>query len=151
MFGTKKNVRNYLNVVRAWAMGKDNRGWLHEDFQIPVVNADLSTTWLDIVEVRVVRTDPSHVIFPVQPYSITLLDRLFLGSKLLGAILAFNQAVSNFNAALDAVNRADDNDTRWVRTLLLHVGTIGTSPGGGLHQMYNDVELLLPKEPQFAF
>lgn len=148
MFGVKRQFRDYLEVIRAWAMGVDNRGWMQEDFQIQVEDSDVfgGVSWRDREDVKQYRTDPSHVIFPIRPYEITVLDRLFLNQKQFAALVALNQSITSFNATLDAVNRSTDIDTRWGRLILLHVGLIGRRGTGGLHDVFNHAVETLPRE-----
>lgn len=143
MFGVKQNLRNYLDTIRGWAMGVNNRGWVHEDFEtqqaMPAPPAVATTyVWTPIDSVHQYRTDPSHVIFPILPYRLGLLDRLFLGRKRIAAVLNLNQSISNFNAMLDAVNSAPDSGIKWTRTVMLHTGMIGTLNTGGLYDRFMD-------------
>ncbi len=140
MFGLRKAVRlhaeSYLQVIRPWAMGKDNRGWVYEDFfQHETQNPEAD--WVPIPEVRDYRTDAAHVIFPLLPYNISLLDRLFMSPRLLDAMNHLNQGISNFNAMRDVFTNAQALDARWNAALMLHTGLIGTTGTGGLHDRWN--------------
>lgn len=135
MFRTKSNLRTYIDVVRPWAVGVNNRGWVRDDFQQPTgAIAGPVPAWVDREDVKEARTDLSHVVFPIVPYNVTVLDRLFLPTKVLNAVQYWNQKVAAFNAVLDAVNATEDKDIRWHRMILLHVGTIGTVMGPGIHE-----------------
>lgn len=143
MFGLKRLVQkqaaSYLQVIRPWAVGKDNRGWVREDFETPVstnLGDEGYPDWTPIQEVKEYRTDPSHVIFPLLPYDITVLDRLFMSPRLLDAMRHLNQTISNFNAMRDVFTNAQSVDARWSTVFMLHVGLIGTTGGAGLFERF---------------
>lgn len=141
MFRTKTNVKNYLDVVRPWAMGKDNRGWEREDFQHPTgAIGGAMPAWIDREDVREARTNLGHVVFPLVPFNVSVLDRLFLPKDILLGILYWNQKVAAFNAVLDAVNATEDKELRWERMILLHVGAIGTTMGPGIYAAFRQLE-----------
>lgn len=148
MLRTKTNLRNYLEVIRPWAMGVDNRGWRREDFQTqalaPMIDGELAV--IDREDVKEYRTDLAHVIFPLRYYEVTVLDRLFLSQNLLGGIMWLNQKIAAFNAVLDAVNATEDKELRWQRMILLHVGTIGSVLGPGIHEAFRQLDSLLATE-----
>jgi hypothetical protein len=133
----RNHVADYLAVIRPWATGRDSRGWVNEDFferKVIVPGGDME--WTPIEDVKDYRTDPSHVIFPLIPYEITLLDRLFLDRRMLNALLNLNQGISNFNAMVAAFAAAQTVETRWTAAVMLHTGVIGTTGTGGLYSRY---------------
>jgi hypothetical protein len=141
---TRDNVATYLQTIRPWAMGVENRGWLRSDFYTQGPNLEEDPTGLTSKEmvredVMDYRTDPTHVIFPLLPYEITVLDRLFLNKKLLGAIMGLNQALSNFNSMVDAFNRAPEREVKWHAVVMLHTGLIGTADTNGLYDHFMNV------------
>ena len=165
MFGAKKRLRGYLDVVRPWAMGKDNRGWLRTDFERFVLDNDPTGRvveasrqnvlaggsplvpageWVPIPEVAEYRLDPSHVIFPIVPYDITV-DRLFLPSAVVIRVLSWNQKVASFNATLERLNAATERDTRWNLLVMLHVGLIGRATDVGLYDEFRRVNEILAR------
>jgi hypothetical protein len=139
MFGLKDRVRTqavqYLQVIRPWAVGKDNRGWVHSDFYVPSQDPDVKGE-VPLKDVYDYRTDPSHIIFPLIPYQIGLLDRLFMDVRLYDAMLHLNQTINNFNATVAEFARAQTVEVRWNFCVMLHAGLIGTTDGAGLFERY---------------
>src|SRR6185369_9283244 len=143
MFRTKANLQAWLNTIRPWAAGVDDRGWMRSDFQTIATVDDQGPLFTDIEAVKDHRTDLAHVIFPVVLYNVTVLDRLFLPQEVLNEVIIMNQKLAAFNAVLDAVNATEDRETRWQRMILLHVGTIGTVLGPGIHEQFRRLEATL--------
>jgi hypothetical protein len=146
MYGLKsrinKQVVQYLRVIRPWAMGTDQRGWVQADFYMPNPE-NPEGQWVSKKDVYEYRTDPSHVIFPLVPFEISLLDRLFMKNEVYVALLNLNQTISNFNAMLAAFESAQTAEDRWVKAVMLHTGLIGTTNTGGLYDRFRLVEVAL--------
>ena len=145
MFGAKQRLQGYLEVIRPWAEGRDHRGWRREDFETPVSTGpgdEGYPEWTPIPEVAEYRLDPSHVIFPLVPYDLTI-DRLFLPVPVVVQVMAWNQKIAAFNAALERLNAATERDVKWALIVLLHAGTIGQLGGAGLYQGFRMVEASL--------
>jgi hypothetical protein len=128
MFGAKTRFRAYLNQIRPYAMGIDNRGWLPADF--------------DSAAVREARLDPTHVIFNLPEPPMSWFDSLFLTKTQYTAYINLRQTISNFNSSLAAVNnsRRDLQDTYYGLIVLLHAFTIGCLGSGGLFDAFRFAE-----------
>lgn len=128
MFGVKNHVRDYLTAIKPWATGSQGLGWTKTDATVK----DLEARGVDFV------------VFPLQTYQITALDRLFLGRKLLKGVLNLNQAVLSFNAAVAAQNHTrGDKELFVAMTHVIHFGTIGNVYGSGLYAAYRALEAQL--------
>ncbi len=125
MFGVRSRLKLYLNQVRPWASGMWSRGWYASDFESKKVKED--------------RLNPSAVIFPVPVLNVSSFDRLFLSENQWRLLMNFQHSVSNFNAMLDGLNRTDmkNKEVRFKQIVALHVGCIGRSGTGGLHDSFN--------------
>lgn len=141
MFGAKKRLDGYLGVIRPWAVGMDERGWRRTDFEMHEAQ-NLDGDWVPIPEVMEYRLDPSHVIFPLVPYDLTI-DRLFLSGDVVASVLALNQKIASFNETLARFNAAQERDTRWALIVMLHAGLIGGPGGAGLYQQFRVTEAAL--------
>jgi len=131
MFGAKRRIRQYLDVIRPWAAGVDNRGWLWEDFHPEKARKD--------------RLEPTAVIFPIAYAPLQSFDALFLNKKQYEAYLALRQHILKFNSTLAVLNsvRRDLQDTYYGLICLLHAGVIGTKGSGGLHDAVARMEEVL--------
>lgn len=122
-------LRAYLKLIRPWAMGKDDRGWINEDFD---------------GETCEMRLDPSQIIFPmIMPGYFTAFD---LNPETYEAALELTQLVSNFNSTLLVLNQARFHyrDPEYLDLIvLLHAGIIGTKGTNGLHDAYLKLERLI--------
>ena len=143
MFGAKKRLAGYLDVIRPWVVGKDKRGWKHDDFEkFEVSGTGDGPRWVPIPEVEEYRTDPSHVIFPLVPYDLTI-DRLFLSTDVVASVFALNQKIASFNATLERFNAAQEREVRWNLIVMLHAGLIGGLGGAGLYEQFRVTEATL--------
>jgi len=145
MFGAKERLRGYLQVIRPWAMGKDNRGWTRTDFETHRTDASFldEAGWFAIPEVYQARVeDASHIIFPIVPYDLGF-DRFFLSPRVVTSVLNLNQRIASFNATLARLNAATEKGVKWNMTVMLHVGLIGGLGTGGLHESFRITEALV--------
>lgn len=136
MFGAKARLAAYLDTISPWATGVENRGWSVSDFENPP--SEGHAEWEPIASVYEDRMNPTHVIFPILPYDLTV-DRFFLPSKAVAEVFTLNQRISNFNAALARLNDATDRDVRWGFIVMLHTGLIGARGGQGLFEAFRGV------------
>jgi hypothetical protein len=134
MFGTKQRIQEYLNLIRPWAMGKDNRGWVRLDF--------IGSDGFPYEDVKKARLDPCAVIFPIGYAPISVFDMLCLKPAQRKALLTLRQWILNFNTTLAVVNlaRRDSPETYFGLIYLLHVGVIGSDNTGGLYQAFREME-----------
>lgn len=131
MFGVKTRMKQYLNQIKPWAIGKDNRGWLASDF--------------DDLEVKAARMDPTAVIFTLPLMPLSAFDRLFLSADQYAAALNFYHAASNFNQLVVASNNKRVNEVRYSFIKMVHASGIGTRGTGGLFDAFNNLSIALDK------
>jgi hypothetical protein len=120
----RTRLYQYLTQVQPWAAGKFYRGWFASDFTDKKVKAE--------------RLNPAAVIFPVPALTISVEDSLLFTENQWRLVLNFQHSVSNFNAMLEGLNRTPlkDKEIRYKQLIALHVGCIGSSGTGGLHDAF---------------